>query len=291
MPRLGILPAVLLVLLTTLGLAPTPSMASDLRAYHRSLEARYAHAHSLGDNYQFDPRDGWQTVNASNLLYKYSRNDDYDNDYGDDDDGTDDHEEDDEHEHFTSLEKRASNKTSSTAKSKSKAKATSKSKSKTASKSKSKSTSKSTSKSSSSKSTNSVTSSLQKIVDSIKGIGKSEPVTITWYTGKDLLNPSCWSNPTWAPTDASFVSALTLDGWTTKPQCFKFLELCNTPKKCVFVRVVDSCAGCAKGSKHVDLTQAAFKELADLGTGILQVQMRQATDPDGWLENLWGPQS
>lgn len=98
--------------------------------------------------------------------------------------------------------------------------------------------------------------------------------------------------------DASFACALTLDGWTTKPKCFKFLEctctfspgahliscfpVCNNPKKCVFVRVVDSCAGCAKGSKHVDLTQAAFKELADLDTGLLTVQMRQATDPDGW---------
>lgn len=59
-------------------------------------------------------------------------------------------------------------------------------------------------------------------------------------------------------------------------------SVCNTPKKCVFVRVVDSCAGCKKGSKHVDLTQAAFKELASLDEGLLQVQMRQATDPDGW---------
>lgn len=51
----------------------------------------------------------------------------------------------------------------------------------------------------------------------------------------------------------------------------------------MFVRVVDSCAGCATGSKHVDLTQAAFKELSDLDTGLLQVQMREATDPtDGW---------
>ena len=95
--------------------------------------------------------------------------------------------------------------------------------------------------------------------------------------------------------------APTLEGWTTKPKCFKFLErtyrflrkvekqfgscifkVCSNPKKCVFVRVVDSCAGCAKASKHVDLTQAAFKELADLDTGLLTVQMRQATDPDGW---------
>lgn len=59
--------------------------------------------------------------------------------------------------------------------------------------------------------------------------------------------------------------------------------VCNTPKKCVFARVVDSCAGCAKGSKHVDLTKAAFGGLADLPVGELTVHMREATDPlEGW---------
>ena len=59
--------------------------------------------------------------------------------------------------------------------------------------------------------------------------------------------------------------------------------VCNTPQKCVFVRVVDSCAGCAADSKHVDLTKAAFKSLADLEKGLLTVQMREASDPkDGW---------
>ena len=58
--------------------------------------------------------------------------------------------------------------------------------------------------------------------------------------------------------------------------------VCNTPKKCVFVRVVDSCAGCAKGSKHVDLTKAAFSALANLDEGLLTVHMREATNPVGW---------
>lgn len=66
--------------------------------------------------------------------------------------------------------------------------------------------------------------------------------------------------------------------------------MCNTPKKCVFVRVVDTCAGCAKGSKHVDLTRAAFGELADYDDGIVTVKMRMATEPDTWSEKLWGPQ-
>lgn len=56
----------------------------------------------------------------------------------------------------------------------------------------------------------------------------------------------------------------------------------STKNKCVFVRVVDTCAGCAKGSKHVDLTKSAFRELADLDVGTMTVQMRLSKDPDDW---------
>ena len=67
------------------------------------------------------------------------------------------------------------------------------------------------------------------------------------------------------------------------------LAVCNTPKKCVFVRVVDTCAGCAAGSKHVDLTRAAFGQLASFDQGTLTVQLRLATEPSGWyaLHALW----
>ena len=34
----------------------------------------------------------------------------------------------------------------------------------------------------------------------LRGLGRSEKVKITWYTGQDLENPSCWAEPTWAPT-------------------------------------------------------------------------------------------
>ena len=34
----------------------------------------------------------------------------------------------------------------------------------------------------------------------LRGSGHSEQVKITWYTGQDLENPSCWAEPTWAPT-------------------------------------------------------------------------------------------
>ncbi|KAF9653460.1 hypothetical protein BDM02DRAFT_3153258 [Thelephora ganbajun] len=125
----------------------------------------------------------------------------------------------------------------------------------------------------------------------LRGFGHSEKVKITWYTGQDLENPSCWAEPTWAPTDESFACALTLEGWVSKPSCFEFLELCNGPERCIFVRVVDSCQGCDPGSRHVDLTMAAFQALGDLDTGIMHVNMRLASRPTQWFERLWGPET
>jgi hypothetical protein len=35
--------------------------------------SHYSKAHSLGGAYEFDPRDGWQGANVTNLQYKYKR--------------------------------------------------------------------------------------------------------------------------------------------------------------------------------------------------------------------------
>jgi len=121
--------------------------------------------------------------------------------------------------------------------------------------------------------------------------GTHSEVLITWYSGHDLLNPSCWENSDWAPTDSSMVAALTLHGWKNKPKCKRFVELCNSLKKCIFVRIVDTCAGCAPGSAHVDLTKAAFRQLAPLVVGQTKVHMRLALgSPNKWYKELWGPE-
>ncbi|KAH9179898.1 Non-catalytic module family EXPN protein [Lactarius sanguifluus] len=198
------------------------------RAPPTVTEFKYSRAHSLESGYNFDPRDGWQPVNISNLSYKYG----------------------------PSRPPKVHRPTKSISKFKS------------------------------------ILDPLTNVLKGLKGIGKPEKVTITWYTGHDLLNPSCWKDSVWAPTDSSFACALTREGWTSRPQCFQFLELCESTKnKCVFVRVVDTCAGCAKGSKHVDLTKNAFRQLADLEVGALTVQMRVAKQPEEWSVNLWGPKT
>lgn len=178
MSSFRLLSASLLVLVFGLVLVPSTT-AADLRTYHNSLESRYARAHSLGDGYQFDPRDGWETVNVTNLQYKYRREDTFElNDNAD------------EHETPNSegLVKRSSKKSNSHKKAKSTHKSKSKSQPKhknTKPKHKAKTTNhvKASTKdsTSTSKSVTDSVSKLSKIVDSIKGVGKPEPVTITWY--------------------------------------------------------------------------------------------------------------
>ena len=41
---------------------------------HAISKSKYTRAHSLGENYQFDARDGWEKVDATDLQYKYARN-------------------------------------------------------------------------------------------------------------------------------------------------------------------------------------------------------------------------
>ncbi|KAE9410370.1 hypothetical protein BT96DRAFT_805277 [Gymnopus androsaceus JB14] len=194
-----------------------PGVTSSVLRLPSSELSQYRRSHSLNDSYDFDPRDGWTTLNAT-TLQRATRDD------------------------VAALEPKSQKRGFS--------------------------------------------ATVESAFKSIKAIGKAVGVEITWYTGNDLLNPSCWSKSVWTPTDESFVCALTLDGWTTKPQCFSFLELCTGPKKCVYVRVVDTCAGCAAGSKHVDLTRAAFTQLAPVDEGVLTVQMRPATDPTEWFVSL-----
>ncbi|KAA1466213.1 hypothetical protein DENSPDRAFT_830979 [Dentipellis sp. KUC8613] len=239
--------ALIVILYSSLSFAAT-LFSSGHHGPRSVSELRYSTAHSLGDGYEFNVQDGWQTINITNLPYKYSN---ISRGHG----GR-------AASHADNLQRRSK---------KPKESADDKAKSDSIG--------------------DTVKETVKNVFKGLKGLGKPEPVTITWYTGHDLQNPSCWSESDWAPTDSSFACALTLDGWQSKPQCFKFLELCNSPKKCVFVRVVDTCAGCAAGSKHVDLTRAAFGQLADFAEGVLTVNMRMATEPDEWHNNLWGPKS
>ncbi|KAF7355230.1 Expansin family protein [Mycena sanguinolenta] len=223
MSRLASLALLALCLVSLPAITGAASITHGASARARELaKRRYTQPHSLGDSYTFDPRDGWQSFNATNLQYKYPR------------------------EPIHSGKKKTSSPKLSLF--------------------------------------DAVSRPISKALGmfGMKGTGTSEPVIVTWYTGRDLLHPSCWTNTDWAPTDASFVCALTLRGWLNKPQCFQFLEMCRNPLTCIFVRVVDSCAGCADASHHIDLTKGSFSTLADLDEGELTMNVREASRPDEW---------
>ncbi|KAH9808744.1 secreted protein [Melampsora americana] len=111
-------------------------------------------------------------------------------------------------------------------------------------------------------------------------------VVITWYTGHDLLYPSCVTSSDWAPTDDSMVAAVTI-AWSDKPACGKFVKIrhASDKEKSIVVRIMDSCGGCASGIPHIDLTKAAFTGLYELDVGL--VSDLQATMVDAPVGYTW----
>lgn len=124
-------------------------------------------------------------------------------------------------------------------------------------------------------------------------------VLITWYNGPDLLNPSCFpDSANWAPSDHSMVAATTIK-WAGKPPCGSFVKVHHhsDPDKHIVVRIVDSCAGCATNTAHLDLTTGAFQKLYDQDVGMVEgLKARIVPCPPGidedWNEEViarYGP--
>ena len=59
-------------------LSPSLVFAAQSSSVRAVFESKFTRAHSLGNNYSFDPRDGWQSINATNLSYKYRRQEELD---------------------------------------------------------------------------------------------------------------------------------------------------------------------------------------------------------------------
>jgi hypothetical protein len=61
-----------LFLLIVPALSATSIATASKGTLHAVSRSMYSRAHSLGDSYKFNPRDGWQHVNVTNLQYKYT---------------------------------------------------------------------------------------------------------------------------------------------------------------------------------------------------------------------------
>ena len=60
-------------ILASFILSPSLVFAAQPSSARAVFESKYTKAHSLDNNYSFDPRDGWQSINVTNLQYKYRR--------------------------------------------------------------------------------------------------------------------------------------------------------------------------------------------------------------------------
>ena len=73
---MGFTSAVLCILLSIMciyGSLATASATPTQGTVHAISKSKYTRAHSLGDNYQFDEREGWEKVDVTDLQYKYPR--------------------------------------------------------------------------------------------------------------------------------------------------------------------------------------------------------------------------
>ncbi|KAG2223597.1 hypothetical protein INT45_001679 [Circinella minor] len=100
----------------------------------------------------------------------------------------------------------------------------------------------------------------------------------TWYTGEDLNNAACYDRnglSSYHATNHDLIGAMAMDGFEN---CYKCMKITNNKDKklSVVVKIVDKCAGCKVG-KAIDLTPAAFKEVApggDLDIGVLDISWK-----------------
>lgn len=69
---MGYTSVVLCMLLSILCLH-SPLATATQGTVHAISKSKYTRAHSLGENYQFDARDGWEKVDLTDMQYKYAR--------------------------------------------------------------------------------------------------------------------------------------------------------------------------------------------------------------------------
>ncbi|KAG2195772.1 hypothetical protein INT47_005749 [Mucor saturninus] len=101
----------------------------------------------------------------------------------------------------------------------------------------------------------------------------------TWYSGNDLKNAACYDRnglPAYSASINSMIGAMAMKKFEN---CYKCMKITNKKnKKTVTVKIVDKCAGCIV-NKAIDLTPAAFKKLANLDEGVIDITWKAVTCP------------
>ncbi|CAG8740179.1 20992_t:CDS:1 [Cetraspora pellucida] len=108
-----------------------------------------------------------------------------------------------------------------------------------------------------------------------QGQGQNVGAKITFFEGNTLKNAFCYGDgklPSYDAKPTDYIGAMNMIG---KTMCYKCVEI-KCGSKSIIVKIIDKCATC--GSRNdIDLTLAAFKELAPPVKGIVQISWRPLT--------------
>ncbi|RIA86189.1 expansin module family protein [Glomus cerebriforme] len=101
---------------------------------------------------------------------------------------------------------------------------------------------------------------------------------ITFYDDDQLDNSACYGNNgirSYNAKPSDRIGAMSMRGLEKCYQCLKITNPRNN--RSVTVKIIDKCVGCAKN--QVDLTPSAFKQIADLDLGIVNIKWTPVSCP------------
>ncbi|KAI7903463.1 uncharacterized protein BX663DRAFT_506587 [Cokeromyces recurvatus] len=111
----------------------------------------------------------------------------------------------------------------------------------------------------------------------------------TWYSGTGLKHAACYGRkglPEFSAKPHNMIGAMAMHHFE---ECYKCMKITNNRRKSrtVIVKIIDKCAGCKVG-KAIDLSPAAFRKLADLEQGVVDISWKVVRCPKD-IEPRMGP--
>ncbi|CAG8551206.1 8944_t:CDS:1 [Funneliformis caledonium] len=98
---------------------------------------------------------------------------------------------------------------------------------------------------------------------------------MTFYEGSALQNSACYGRNGLRNYDANENDMIAAIFMKQLEMCFKCIEVRNPANdKSIIVKFIDKCADCPPESDNIDLTPTAFKLLANLDLGRVEIEWR-----------------
>ncbi|CAI2163004.1 14537_t:CDS:1 [Funneliformis geosporum] len=99
---------------------------------------------------------------------------------------------------------------------------------------------------------------------------------MTFYEGSALKNSACYGRDGLRAYDANENDMIAATFMNQLEMCFKCIEVRNpaNDKSSIVVKIIDKCADCPPESDNIDLTPTAFKKLANLDLGRVEIEWR-----------------